>query len=130
MITLQQCRRQSDDCHYHLTIKNNSDNHVYWGRVSIGSKSCRIEGYQILAGKSENYQPFHNCIESELNNEVLEILIIDPKNIDFMTRVDCDTIQKLFDINTILRTYVLTLEDLERMDYTINYPEDASIGDD
>ena len=131
LITFFQCRKESDDCHFFVTIKNNSNHEItfaYSGFPSdINSCSLNDNVNNILSNQSFKYRPYvYDCIETRLNFEpnTHALFIVDTNN--YTTDiVPCEDFEER---NTILRTYVLTLGDLERMDYTINYPEDASIG--
>ena len=136
LITFTQCQKESENCHFFITIENNSNSEIIFGInfFSKGLINCRLDiNLQkdiILPGETLKYRPYPypDCIENAIlaSNKTLlyPIYIIDPSN--YTTEaVPCEEFEER---NTILRTYVLTLEDLERMDYTINYPEDASIG--
>ena len=65
----------------------------------------------------------HSDWEKEMNGySYLQILIIDAKTFDQYISAPCDTIRKYV---PILHTYRLTLEDLERMNWTVVYsPEE------
>ena len=130
LILLIQCRDKNEDCHVFITIKNNSNHEItfaYSGFPSdINLCSLNDNVNNILSNQSFKYRPYvYDCIETRLNFEpnTHALFIVDTNN--YTTDiVPCEDFEER---NTILRTYVLTLEDLERMDYTINYPEDASI---
>lgn len=137
LMTSVQCRKESDDCHFFVTIQNNSDNDVVFSTGSDLSFSgnensnCFINAFDvknISSGQETKYRPYRHpdCIERRVKSEsrLISMYLINPDN--FMPgSIPCEEFEER---NTILRTYILTLEDLERMDYTINYPEDASIG--
>jgi hypothetical protein len=127
-----QCRKENEDCHFFITIKNNSSQEIIFGFPGSPSDSnlCTLHDdvSKIKLNKQINYRPysFPDCIETriKLEGNLRALFIVDPNN--YTTEaVPCEEFKER---NTILRTYILTLEDLERMDYTINYPEDASIG--
>jgi hypothetical protein len=63
----------------------------------------------------------NNCWESILaNGEPEEIYIIDPNHYnDPNVFYDCDSIEIK---NTVLKHYVLTLDDLKKNNFTITYP--------
>ena len=130
LISFVQCKEETDNCHVYINIKNNSNDEIIFSRaaLSLNPSECSIQNIQrIRSNTGYKYQPYlYDCIETAINFDkiLLPLYIIEPNN--YTTEaVPCEEFEER---NTILRTYVLTLEDLERMDYTINYPEDASIG--
>lgn len=134
LISFVQCKKESDDCHFFITINNNSNQTVLFARYQglLDTAMCGIGSHPtedvISSLGSIKYRPYPHpdCIESVLKlDRITEpLLIVDPNNYN-PSIVPCEELEER---NTILRTYILTLEDLERMNYTINYPEDASIG--
>ena len=139
LITCVQCQKENEDCHFFITLNNNSSkNEISYKffEVNIPTKEIEFESlYDFIKNedcKRNNsqeikfefnlkFRPFEYptyklnwCIEDimKINNEITLLIIL----------YDCK------DENIILRTYILTLEDLERLNYTINYPEDVSIG--
>ena len=131
LISLVQCKKESDDCHFFITIQNNSNQEVLFTEAGWPSDPslCSFSNIvRIGINNGHKYRPYPHpdCIEGRVKFEgnLRALYIVDPNN--YTTEaVPCEEFEER---NTILRTYVLTLEDLERMDYTINYPEDASIG--
>lgn len=126
--TFVQCRKESEDCHFFITIQNNSNEEIIFSPLSTYCSSFKNDEILILSDQSVKYRPYPHpdCIENVLKLDSITepLLIVDPLN--YTTEaVPCEEFEAR---NTILRTYILTLEDLERLDYTINYPEDASIG--
>jgi len=133
IITFVQCRKESEDCHFFVTIQNNSDNDVVFSTLGflLDPDSCSLLDKNTLSlatFESIKYRPYPHpdCIERRVEAEgnLHTLLILDPNNYT-TDAVPCEEFEER---NTILRSYVLTLEDLEHLDYTINYPEDASIG--
>ena len=133
LITFVQCRKESEDCHFFVTIQNNSDNDVVFSTPEflLDPNSCSLfdENTLLLSpSQSTKYRPYPHpdCIERvlEFEGNLRALFIVDPNNYT-TDAVPCEEFEER---NTILRTYILTLADLERMNYTINYPEDASIG--
>ena len=131
-----QCRKESDDCHFFVTIKNNSDKEIIFftsAEISyLNTESCKINEPNIkyiTSSEETRYQPYPypDCIERAIiidrDTLISNLYIVDINKYTTET-FPCSEFKER---NKILRTYVLTLEDLERMDYTINYPEDASI---
>ena len=124
-----QCRKESEDCHYNITINNNSEGEINFssGGVFLDSLVCGIsDTKKIPPNKSYRYNySLWDCLELILKDTyTLPLYIIDPTNYT-IEAIPCEEFEER---NTILRTYILTLEDLERLNYTINYPEDVSIG--
>ena len=126
------CKKESDDCHFFVTIKNNSNHEIIFStpELLLDPNLCSLYdgNTSLIASKSSiKFRPYSHpdCIESVLRveNNIRPFVIADSDNYTTET-IPCEEFEVR---NTILRTYVLTLEDLERMDYTINYPEDASI---
>ena len=126
-------KKESADCHFYITINNNSSNDIIFSSEEfiLDTNLCSLfEENTFLITSSNNIKfrpyPHPDCIESrvELNGNTIALFIVDPN--DYTTEaVPCEEFEER---NTILRTYILTLEDLERLNYTINYPEDVSIG--
>ena len=139
-LTINNCtKKESEDCHFFVTIKNNSSQEIVFstgsdisfsGNESLDCYVSDINFKRISSRQEAKYQPYPypDCIEKaiKVDNEVLlfPLYIIDANNYTIGI-FPCEEFEER---NTILRTYILTLEDLERLNYTINYPEDASIG--
>ena len=128
LITCVQCQKENEDCHYDIIIKNNSNKEVIFtgANILLDKTLCSLgKGERISPNNSYKYNySLWDCIELILKTETLPLYIIEPNN--YTTEaVPCEEFEER---NTILRTYILTLEDLERLNYTINYPEDVSIG--
>lgn len=131
---LIRCKKEeNEDCHFYITIKNNSSENVIFSTGSyLNVNKCFINSFDsmdIPSNKKHKYQPYSypDCIEKRLildGGLIWTLYIIDPANF-LPGYIPCEEFEKS---NTILRYFSLTLEDLERMNYTINYPEDASIG--
>ena len=136
LISVVQCRKESEDCHFFITIQNYSSQEIVFGfsGFPLDASMCTINNKieVINPNESHEYRPYPHpdCIERAINSSgsggilINDLYIIDPSN--FTTDIiPCEEFEQR---NTILRTYILTLEDLERLNYTINYPEDVSIG--
>lgn len=132
------CGKESEDCHFFITINNNSSKEVFLAKfrpyldISICGLGVNLEEGIINPFQSIKYRPYSNpdCIETRVKFEgrLEALFIVDSDNYDPNAEAfPCEEFEERTR-NTILRTYVLTLEDLERLNYTINYPEDASIG--
>ena len=139
LITVVQCQKENQDCHFFITIKNNSNNEIIFSTGSdfkfSGTQNfgCHIDSSElklIPPNQEGKYRPYPHpdCIENaiKIDNKTLlyPLYIVNPNNYT-TDEVPCEEFEER---NTILRTYILTLEDLERLNYTINYPEDVSIG--
>ena len=138
LITVVQCQKESEDCHFFIIINNNSSKEVFLAKfrpyldISICGLGVNLEEGIINPFQSIKYRPYSypDCIETRVKFEgrLNALFIVDSDNYDPNAEAfPCEEFEERTR-NTILRTYVLTLEDLERLNYTINYPEDVSIG--
>lgn len=121
ILSASKCKKEGDNCHYNILIKNNSDNNVVWGIVSNGIYGCRISGEELEKSATAKFSPSNWCIESRLSNDkAINIYIINPSHFNAPdVFYSCDSVAHK---NTILKHYVLTLEDLKQIDFTIIYP--------
>ncbi len=127
-----QCEKEGEDCHYSIAIINNSSDTIISARISPGVTHsgdstifvCGFLGRLLYPGESYDYRPYNWCIENRLNNSSEKIVryFIDGNNYDLNMQVPCDSVHLLFEANTVLKEYELTLEDLRAMDFKITYP--------
>ena len=121
LLSASTCQKEDDDCHYSISIKNNSSIEIIVAtRLENADGNCRLDGKTVNTGKTYDYRPFNFCIEKSLdNNSSLEIYIVNPVQFnDPNAYYDCDSIEIK---NTVLKHYVLTLDDLIQSDFTIIY---------
>lgn len=83
--------------------------------------SCMLAGTTIKAGGSYKLETIRDPWENRLINGIAQdIYIVDPKKMNTIGKYyDCDSIDVY---NKVLRHYVLTLEDLNRMNFIVTYP--------
>jgi len=114
-----------DDGHYFITFKNLSNEDVYLCLLTTvfdgSSNKCGLGRFHILEKNSVfEWQPFRFSFERELgSSRELELFIVNPKKFNPPHPFDCDSI---FIKNDVLKHLRLTLEDLQRMDFTITFP--------
>jgi hypothetical protein len=117
------CKKEGENCHYDIQIINNSANQII-SAIPIQNAviKCKLDGKKIEVNDTYNYYPFIGCIENSLqgNSSTLEIYIVDPNHFNEPgVFYDCDSIEIK---NTILKHYVLYLEDLKENNFTVTYP--------
>jgi hypothetical protein len=116
--------------HQHITFINKSDREVvcqpHYLTGDITSEDilfqCRKGANGILSGSSYYYSSGrYSDWETDFNNGILfvQFLIMDAEIYDSYITAPCDTIRKYV---PILHRYQLTLEDLQRMNWTVVYP--------
>lgn len=121
ILSASSCESEDDDCHYSITIKNNSSSTVISGTVQVGVLGCRMSGNELPQNNEDEFSPYNSCIENRMQGEITqEIYIVDPSGFNPENEYyDCDSVEAR---NTILKKYVLTLEDLRESNFIINYP--------
>ncbi|GHV35114.1 hypothetical protein FACS1894178_4000 [Bacteroidia bacterium] len=130
------CRKYCDHCHQNIIIQNNSERSIF---VQYGTRYTPTDSL-IVCGSIGCYINFnsayllaapirYNGWEEEMSyRPYLELLIMDDSTyvhyaevINYHLIENCDTIRKYV---PILHCYQLTLEDLQRMNWTVVYPFD------
>lgn len=108
---------------YYIILKNQSDNDIYLCRLSTNFEgNCSLGRDGILEKNSIfEWKPYNFSIERSLGGGgVLDFYFVNPNHYDELyVFYDCDSIPIK---NDILRHYQLTLEDLQRMNWTVIYP--------
>ena len=119
MLSSSTCRRENEDCHFYIFIENKSSDDIIVARKFFYDDLCKLSGEQIEA--NEKYSDYAVCWERRLMNEgPEEFYIVDPANYNMPSiYYNCDSIAIK---NTILKHYILTLEDLQAVDFEITYP--------
>ena len=116
------CQKEGEDCHRRIKIINNSTDSIiiafkgYYGSSGL----CNLAG--SILKTNDTYELTRNvCWESILaNGQSEEIYIVDPNNFNEPGAFyDCDSIEIK---NTVLKLYVLSLEDLKKNKFTVTYP--------
>jgi len=115
------CDREGENCHRKIMVINHSTNSIVQAlniKNTVGK--CLLTGSTILPEGIYEYTN-RSCFEDVLSvGETFEFYIIDPNHYNTPgVFYDCDLIEIN---NTILKHYVLTLEDLKNSNFTITYP--------
>jgi hypothetical protein len=116
--------QNGNDSHFYITIKNQSDKDMILAYTSHYKGMCALSRKEIIEKNSVfEYRPYNWSIERVLgrgSETVLELYFVNPDKFNEPADLyDCDSIPIK---NDILRHYKLTLEDLERSNFTITYP--------
>lgn len=122
------CYRLGPHCHNHITINNDSNKDIVvafqsigYGRLGEQEKYCTFLGNIIDKNTSFNYNPYNWCIESSYDSRFpIEIYIIRPNGYDPNKHYNCNSMDEEAK-EIISKKYVLTLQDLKRINFTINY---------
>jgi hypothetical protein len=126
LLILFGCNTKKEDCHYYVTIKNNTGSDIYF-YLQFNYPDTSIDSYnpigspydykiaannekQASVGRNHCYEGFFKL------NPTLEYFLFDANTL--MT-VPWDTIRRKY---LILKRYDLTLNDLQSMNWRITYP--------
>ena len=121
ILSSPRCVREGDDCHRVITIINQSSDSIIRADNGHNTKGeCFLTGSPIPPQGNYVYTK-RSCFEDVLSaGETFEFYIIDPNHYNEPgIFYDCDLIEIK---NTILKHYVLTLEDLKSSNFTVIYP--------
>ena len=137
------CYEKCEDCHEYIFFVNKSHQDIAcnerWGLVDKQwycdpqgqfNQMIKIEAdssmpFKVRGGKGERYR-------WELffkKWDVIELLVADYETsyqYEFEMKLPCDTIRKYL---PVLHCYELTLEDLQRMNWTVVYPPEEAMKD-
>jgi hypothetical protein len=128
-MTSSKCKK--DECHFTIAIKNNSTQNIIFAIPVLGFgqpipdtnalPGCHLSGEEIKKGETYKYRPYNKCIENRLSDgSAEEIYIVDLNSFNNPNEFySCDSIEIK---NTVLKHYVLTLDDLRKNNFTITYP--------
>ena len=112
--------KSKQDRHYYITIINQSDKdiHICYKFRDTAGQCALIPRAFVEKNSVFEFQPFRYNLERELGGiHILELYFVNNRQPhDFG---DCDLIPV---INDILVHYKLTLDDLQRMNWTVIYP--------
>lgn len=121
VLAASKCKNKGDDCHYEITIKNNANQDVI-----VAYKFTNLEAKCILDGHVIPPNGYYKesakiCWENKISKSTpYDLYIIDTANYNSSNIFySCDSIEYK---NTILKHYVLTLEDLKKTNFTVTYP--------
>jgi hypothetical protein len=115
------CNEEGKDCHLKITIMNKTNQDIIRAlKMKNTFNKCILSG-SIIKPNDIFELRLNECWESSLaNGQTEEIYIVDPNNYNTPgIFYDCDSIELK---NTILKHYVLTLEDLKNSNFTVTYP--------
>ena len=116
------CKKEGSDCHYNLTVLNNTNDTIICALKFYNYYDlCQIGGPIIEPNGSFSFTNSRSCWENRLSDgRSQEFYIVDPNHYDTSgVFYDCDSIEMK---NTVLKHYILTLEDLQNNDFGISYP--------
>lgn len=125
IIFLFQCKEE--ECHKELIFKNQSSQMVILALTyhKSGTNICGFDTFQIAA-KSNHTLYRRNCWEEDPFYNVsnyLHFFYFDtlnyPKDFGAYDLIPCDSIYQKF---RVLKEYKLTLEDLQKNNFSISYP--------
>jgi hypothetical protein len=117
-------RNENENCHKHVTIINNSNLPIYYGRSGrypdtitlypdpTGDQNFKIEAYSV--GEDRKYR---DCLEKDFESQRTWMYFIFDSHL--LETTPWDTVVKKY---MILKRYDLTLEDMVKSDWTITYP--------
>jgi hypothetical protein len=114
------CEKAGPDCHFYITIINNSNQDVIEALIwKNTSGKCNLSG-SIINSLGKYEFRLNDCWEDELaSGRSQEIYIVDPTHFNAATVFyDCDSLELK---NTILKHYSLTLDDLKSTDFTVTF---------
>jgi len=115
------CKNEGEDCHRKIIIINKSNQDVMFGlKFQDPSNKCNLS---LMILKQDSIYELHSneCYERRLaNGQTREFYIVDPNHQNIpLIFYNCDSVEIK---NTVLKHYVLTLEDLRKMNWTVTYP--------
>jgi hypothetical protein len=118
------CKKEGDDCHYTITIKNEGIIKVIYSTVLYyeDRTKCLLTRNSELNPTESYEEHLRMCWENELKYRNFEFYIVDPSNFNEGGFYDCDSIEHK---NSILRHYIITESDLANLkanNFTITYP--------
>ena len=118
-VILMSAKCQKDDYHKIILIKNNSNSEISVSPSTTFPDTiikCPLGHYEIKAGEShEEYQ--RNGWEPRLGKpQYIQFYILDPHIVDSLP---CDSISKN---HLIIKRYQLSVDDLNSMNWIVNYP--------
>lgn len=118
----------SEDGHYAIVIKNNSDRDIAYQPRDFknGEKDDQFRCEYVFGGGVASYSSGEFVSDRRSWEEqigkgrYLQFIIMDRDSLLKYPVSECDTLRKYV---SVLKTYRLTLEDLKQKNWTINYPE-------
>lgn len=117
-------RHENDNCHKHVTIINNSNSPIYF--ISSGRKypdtltlypNHTGNQYYMIGEFSQGKDIYRYCLEYDFKRQSIWMYFIFDAHL--LETTPWDTVVKNY---MILKRYDLTLEDMQKSDWTITYP--------
>lgn len=121
-LTLSASLCNKEECHRTITIKNVSSQKVIYSSIlydGLNPSKCLLTKNAELNSNDFYIQESRSCWEDRLKNRNFEFYIVDPSNFNTGSFYSCDSIEIK---NTILKHYVLTLDDLKQSNFIVTYP--------
>ncbi|MCX6244305.1 MAG: hypothetical protein NTU98_06315 [Bacteroidetes bacterium] len=122
LIPFESCRKT--ECHRIINIINSTSDTVILAQKGYenvsGTTLCKLDGSEFYPGETWELKR-RDCWEDILaGGKTWEIFIVDPKHFNPPFIVyDCDSIEIK---NTVLKHYLITLDDIKKQNFTISYP--------
>ncbi|MDL2224565.1 hypothetical protein LJB92_04545 [Bacteroidales bacterium OttesenSCG-928-M06] len=125
------CCDQCDGGHKYITIINNTSEDIVCQRKWKGIITpedtlfdCRVACFLIKSSNLEKNESANDCWEIDFRAiPYIQFFVLDAKKyfeyLDIPGNIPCDTVRKYM---PTLQRYQLTLEELERMNWTVTYP--------
>lgn len=116
-------RKEGRNCHYVLTIVNNSDDTIIAGTKFVHTDGgCSIDGsYGIPPGQGFDHEQTYSCWETELAEASMVYYMIQKDSLKMPASVSypCDSI---YHYNKVLKEIIVTAEGAKRNNFTYYYP--------
>lgn len=116
-------RKEGPNCHYSLTIVNNSDDTIVAGtKFTHVDGGCSIDGsYRIPPWRSFNHEQAYTCWEIVIAEEPMVYYIIQKDSLKRPASVSypCDSI---YYYNKVLKEIAVTAEGAKQNNFTYYYP--------
>ena len=118
------CSNDNENCHYKVTIVNNSDKVIYFypssrypDTLTLYPNPTTSGNYFKIEKLSSKEDIYHSCVEGKFSiTSKYMYFIYDAQTLE---TTPWDTVVKKY---MILKRYDLSLEDLQRVNWTITYP--------
>jgi hypothetical protein len=122
------CRKDTESCHFHIKIVNNSNKSIYLSKslsypdTSILDPNPYLQGdyHLIQPGRNDYSLSFSDCYESVFNHRPnIDKLIVFVFDSDVLANNSWSVVKQNY---MILKRIELSLIDLENKNWTITYP--------
>lgn len=120
VLSASTCKKEREDCHYEITIKNNANQDVIAAHKFFANTKCILDGHVI--SPNGNYKESAKiCWENKISNSTpYDLYIVDPVKYNIPNIFySCDSIEIK---NAVLKHYVITLDDLKQSNFIVTYP--------